>query len=219
MTVILYLLGGAAAGAVFFGMLYSLGFMIELANCVYQTVSCNWDYSDVFSDSWYKDSDFLISALLFCVICGACIGLVAGICITIRNAKENEQKKKFEEVYTYLSEEVNRISNNTVVSLPRCPDSVRERLKKWELFYSKVGDRCYLVINTDRCGTKALYRAKGSSRTFTLITKETPPSDEVMYAYASIRLRNGIDSEINSFNDFARMLPEKCIRKSYYCVF
>jgi len=77
MTAILYMLGGAAAGALLSLVLYVLGFGIELINCACQIITCNCDGGDAIPGMWESGSFF--NVLIFCAIGGAIIGLIYGI--------------------------------------------------------------------------------------------------------------------------------------------
>ena len=56
MTAILWMLGGAAAGAGVALILYVLGFGVELVNCACQILTCNCDGGDAIPGMWSGDS-------------------------------------------------------------------------------------------------------------------------------------------------------------------
>lgn len=94
MTAILYMLGGAAIGAGISILLYVLGFGVELINCACQIITCNCDGGDAIPGMW-EGSTFK-SVFLFCVICGAIIGLVYGI-YKMKEVADEEAARKYEE--------------------------------------------------------------------------------------------------------------------------
>lgn len=78
MTAVLWMLGGAVAGAVLSLVLYLLGGIVELFNCACHIVSCNCEGGDAIP--WLWNGESFLTVLLFCSIGGAIIGLVYGIC-------------------------------------------------------------------------------------------------------------------------------------------
>ena len=101
MTAILWMLGGAAAGAGVALILYVLGFGVELVNCACQILTCNCDGGDAIPGMWSGDS--FLHVLLFCTIGGAVIGLIYGIYkmkaaadeeTARRNAENSEEARK-----------------------------------------------------------------------------------------------------------------------------
>ena len=101
MTAFLWMLGGAAAGAVIVLILYFLGMCIELINCACNIVTCNCDGGDAIPAMWSGNS--FLSVLLFCAIAGAIIGLIYGIykmkaasneAARLREAEQSEEAKK-----------------------------------------------------------------------------------------------------------------------------
>ena len=101
MTAILWMLGGAAAGAGVALILYVLGFGVELLNCACQILTCNCDGGDAIPGMWSGDS--FGPVLLFWTIAGAVIGLIYGIYkmkaaadeeTARRNAENSEEARK-----------------------------------------------------------------------------------------------------------------------------
>lgn len=91
MTAILWMLGGAAAGAGVALALYLLGFGVELVNCACNILTCNCDGGDAIPGMWNGDSFF--NVLLFCSIGGAVIGLIYGI-YKMKSAADEETARR-----------------------------------------------------------------------------------------------------------------------------
>ncbi len=92
MTAILWMLGGAAAGAGGAVALYVLGFGVELLNCTCQILSCNLDGGDAIPGMWNGES--FGNVLIFCIIGGAIVGLFYGLYKMKAEADEEELKKR-----------------------------------------------------------------------------------------------------------------------------
>lgn len=77
MIAVLYALLGALIGLGVAVVLYALGFWVECLNCTCQwCLSCESDVPELFPG--LTDGSYL-SIVIFCVICGAIIGLVYGL--------------------------------------------------------------------------------------------------------------------------------------------
>lgn len=98
MTAILWMLGGAAAGAGVALILYALGFVVEILNCACNIISCNCDGGDAIPGMW--NGDAFLHVLIFCTIGGAIIGLVYGL-YKMKAAADEETARKNAE---YLEE-------------------------------------------------------------------------------------------------------------------
>jgi len=91
MTAILWMLGGAAAGAGVALILYALGFVVEILNCACNIISCNCDGGDAIPGMW--NGDAFLHVLIFCTIGGAIIGLVYGL-YKMKAAADEETARK-----------------------------------------------------------------------------------------------------------------------------
>lgn len=90
-TIIICTLVGAGIGAAGAVLLYMLGFGIELLNCACQIITCNCNGSDAIPGMW-KGGSFM-SVFLFCLIAGAVIGFIYGIC-KVKAASDAEAARR-----------------------------------------------------------------------------------------------------------------------------
>lgn len=91
MSVIICTLVGAGIGAGVALIIYLLGFGTELLNCTCQILTCNCDGGDALPGMWSEDS--FGNILFFCMIAGAIIGLIYGIC-KMKVAADKEMARK-----------------------------------------------------------------------------------------------------------------------------
>lgn len=91
MTAILCLLAGAGIGAGVAIALYILGGCIEILNCACQIATCNCEGDSAMPGIW--QGDVFWHVLLFCVIGGAIIGLIVGLC-KMKAAADEEAAKR-----------------------------------------------------------------------------------------------------------------------------
>ena len=77
MTLLMYVLGGAAAGAGVAVVLYLLGFGVELVNCACNILACNFNPDDAIPGMWSGEAFGRV--LFFCAIGGAVIGMIYGL--------------------------------------------------------------------------------------------------------------------------------------------
>lgn len=93
MTAILCMLAGAGIGAGVALALYVLGGCVEILNCACQIATCNCEGDSAMPGIW--NGDTFLHVLLFCVIGGAIIGLIVGLCKMKAAADEETAKRNF----------------------------------------------------------------------------------------------------------------------------
>lgn len=101
MTIFLSVLAGAAIGAVVAIAIYVLGFCIEFIACTCNLLSCDLDADEALPFLWSWAS--FANVFIFCLCCGAIIGLIYGIYQTKADADEAAARK-----YAEQSEEARR---------------------------------------------------------------------------------------------------------------